>query len=181
LTIAKLLARRYQFDVGINDGEDAYALEDCFISSLSLSGSPGGIVTASISFVSHKEWASSILVDNAFIRDDEPLGYWYSGNTNVKDWTFSMNQATTPVYGNENAVDPLYIKVGLIDYSLEVSTYEAIIATSVINIKTSAFTLTGVTTSESFSFSGVSDLGGYNHTFETAADAATGSAGVIIT
>ncbi len=180
LTTATLLGRYYQFDVGIDDGEDAQLMEGCYVSSLSLSGAPGGLISASVSFVSANAPASSLSVANAFVRDDEPLGYWYSGNTDVRDWTFSMNQALTPMYGNQNSKTPLYIKVGMVDYSLSVTTFDAIQNHNVINIKTSSFTLTGVTTSEEYSFAGITDLGNYRHTFETAADATTGSGGIII-
>lgn len=181
LTTSTLLARRYQFDVGIHDGEDAEEMEDCFLSSMTLSGAPGGLVAASLSFVSANAAQSSVSVDNDFIRDDEPLGYWYSGATDVRDWTFTMNQAVTPVYGNEDTEAPRYINVGLVDYSLAVTTYEAVIAQTSIDIKTKTFTLTGVTTAEEYAFAGVTDLGNYRHTFETAADASTGSGAVIIT
>jgi hypothetical protein len=180
LTTSALLGRRYQFDVGIDDGEDAELMANCYLSSISLAGSPGGLVTASLSFVSATAPVSSIGVANAFLRDDEPLGYWYSGNTDVRDWTFTMNQATTPVYRNENSQSPRYIKVGMVDYSLAVTTFDAVIAHSTINIKTSSFTLTGVTTSSEYSFAGVTDIGTYRHTFETAASSAS-SGGIIIT
>ena len=179
LTTSTLLGRRYQFDVGINDGEDAELMEDCFLTTINLAGSPGGLVTASLSFISASEPASSISVANAFVRDDEPLGYWYSGNTDVRDWTFTMNQSAEPMYTNADTKAPRYIKVGLVDYSLAVTTYDAVIAHSTINIKTNSFTLTGVTTEEGYSFAGVTDLGNYRHTFETAADAAS-SGGIII-
>lgn len=180
LTTSTLLGRRYQFDVGINDGVDAELMANCYATSVSLSGAPGGLVTASISFISATAPVPSISVANAFIRDNEPLGYWYSGNTDVRDWTFSMSQSAEPVYRNENSQAPRYIKVGLIDYSLAVTTFDAVIAHSTINIKTSAFTLTGVTTSSEYSYGGLTDLGTYRHTFETAASS-SGSDGIIIT
>jgi len=180
LTTATLLGRRYQFDVGIDTGEDSQVLANCYATSISLSGSPGGLVNASISFIS-AEAPSAGAVANAFIRDDEPLGYWDSGNTDVRSWTFNMNQNASPVYGNINTTLPRYIKVGMVDYSLEVETFDAVIATSVINIKTSAFTLSGVTTSQGYAFAGITELGSYTHTFETAADATVGSGGIIIT
>jgi hypothetical protein len=181
LTTSTLMARRYKFDVGIDDGESAEEMADCFLTSMSLSGAPGGLVTASLSFISANAPQPSITVANAFIRDDEPLGYWYSGNTDVRDWTLTMNQVATPVYRNENGMDPRYIKVGLVDYSLSVTTFDAVIAHSTINIKTRTFTLTGATTSSEYSFAGVTDIGTYRHTFETAAAAASGSGGIIIT
>ena len=91
-----------------------------------------------------------------------------------------MNQMATPLYRNENSTSPRYIKVGLVDYTLSVTTFDAVIAHNVINIKTRTFTLTGVTTSSGYNFAGVTDLGTYLHTFETAASAAAGSGGTII-
>jgi hypothetical protein len=180
LTTSTLLGRRYQFDVGINDGESAEQMTDCYLTSITLSGAPGGLVDASISFISANAPASA-LVGNLFIRDDVPLGYWYSGNTDVREWSLTMNQNAVPVYGNENVLAPRYIKVGLVDYSLSVVTFDSIIAHNAVEIKTSTFTLTGVTTSGEYAFAGVTDLGNYRHTFETAADATAGSGGIIIT
>ncbi|MHA2067467.1 MAG: hypothetical protein ACXABY_24130 [Candidatus Thorarchaeota archaeon] len=179
LTTAKLFARRYQFDVGIHNGEVGEEMTGCYLTSLTVSGAPGGLVNASVSFVGATAPASAV-VTNAFIRDDEPLGYWYSGNVDVREWTLTMNQVANPVYINQDVVTPRYIKVGMVDYALDVVTFDNIIAYSNINIKTSAFTLTGVTASESYSFGGPAELGGYQHSFETAADATTGSGGIII-
>lgn len=180
LSTSALLGRYYNFDVGINDGESGELMQDCFVTSLSLSGAAGGLVTASLSFTSDKAPIPSIFVANAFLGDDEPLGYWYSGNTDVRDWTFSMNQAATPMYRNADTRAPRYIKIGMVDYSLSVTTFDQVIPYSTINIKTSAFSLTGVTTSSEYSFAGVTELGNYRHTFESAASAA-GSDGIIIT
>ena len=179
LTKTTLLGRRYQFNVGIDDGDKAEAMAGCFLTSISLSGAPGGLVSASLSFISANERQPSISVANAFLRDDEPLGYWYSGNTDVRDWAFTMNQAATPMYTNQNTMAPRYIKVGFVDYSLAVTTYDAVIAHNSISIKTNGFTLTGGTTEDGYAFSGVTDLGNYRHTFETAASSS--SSGIIIT
>lgn len=181
LTTSTLLGRRYQFDVGIHDGESAEIMEDCYLTSLNLTGAPGGLIAASVSFVSANAPQVSISVDNNFIRDDVPLGYWYSGNTDVRDWSFTMNQAVEPVYRNEDSMDPRYLKVGMVDYSLAVTTFDAVIAHNAIDIKTSTFTLTGVTVSSEYAFAGITDIGNYRHTFETAAAASSGSGGIIIT
>lgn len=180
LTVTKLLGRRYKFNIGIHDGESGQVLNDCYVSSLSLQGVVGGLVSAQLSVVSAKEPASGT-VANVFLRDDAPLGYWYSGNTAVRDWNFSFNQVVAPVYGNEDGKLPLYIKVGLVEYSLSCTTYESLQAHSVINISTKSFTLTGISSVKGYSFNGVTELGTYSHTFETAADATVGSGGVVIT
>jgi hypothetical protein len=180
LTTSKLLGRRYQFDVGINDGEDGWRMADCYLTNMSLTGSPNSIITASLSFSNTTGWASHA-VANGFIRDDEPLGYWYSGNTKVREWTFSFSQSVSPMYGNVNSTDPRYLKVGTVEYSLEVVTYDSIQTHSDINISTRTFTLTGVSTGRGFTFGGQTDLGAYRYSFTTAATASGGSDGVIIT
>jgi hypothetical protein len=120
---------------------------------------------------------------------DIPQGYWYSGNTNIKDWSLTMTQEAVPVYTNEDTAEPRYIRVGLIGYTLQVTTYEQLFpyapspvaGSDQIFITTSSFTLAGKLTSEGTSFNGPSELGGYVHTFETSASAASGSGAVIIT
>jgi hypothetical protein len=180
-TTSKLLSRGYSFDVGIHDGESAEEMSDCYVTGLTLSGAAEGIVTASISFVAASAPTASLSVANTFIRDQEPLGYWYSGNTDVRDWTLSMNQDASPVYMNESGgTDARYIKYGLFDFSLEVTTYEAVVAHSSVSVATSTFTLTGDTTGEGFAFTGVTELGAYTHVFETAADITVGSGDTII-
>lgn len=183
LTTTKLFSRKYKFNVGIHDGEDAEKILNCFVQQLSLSGAAEGIISATISFVSADSPTSS-LIANSFIRDtQDPLGYWYSGNTDVKDWSLTMNQAVTPVYLNSNTTEPRYIKCGLIDFNLSVTTYDSLRLHDSISVSTSSFTLTGNTTSSGFSFVGVNELGNYTHNFETSASigyAVGGSDGVII-
>jgi len=180
LTVFTLLQRFYEFDIGINDGDDSYAMSACKLTSLSLSGSPGGLITASISFSSiYSRSSSPILNDYILDSANIPLGYWWSGNTAVRDWSFSMNQPVTPMYRNENLTTPSYLKVGLVIYSLAATTYTDI-SSSLINIATKSFTLTGDTTSNAYSYGGQTDLGTFSHTFETAAVASAGSDGIII-
>jgi hypothetical protein len=197
LTISKLFARRYQFSFGFNDGEDSKGMEDCYVTSLTVSGSAGGLISASLSMVSASKWTqpAPITVPNSYIgfqggsTSNYPRGYWHSGNTNVKDWSLSMNQDAVPIYLNQDTPSPRYIRVGMISFSLQVSTYEELYPYSPdpttgsdnITILTSSFTLTGKLTNESASFNGPSDLGGYVHMFETAASASGGSGAVIIT
>lgn len=181
LTLGKLLRRGYTFDVGIDDGEDAYKMSDCKLTSLNLSGGAGGLLSASLSFMSVTDAQPSIAVLNDFIRDDEPYAYWYSGNTDVREWTFTLNQSLTPMYVNQDTMLPRYLKVGLIDFSLQVTTYEQLHAHSTIHIATSSFTLTGVTAGSGYSYGGITELGNYNHQFETAANITVGSGGTIIT
>lgn len=190
ITKQKLLKRRYKLKkVGINDGENVQVMDDCFLTSLSLSGSPGGIIEGSMSFTSaNAPYVPDSTISNEFIRHDmvdrenpkhEPLGYWYSGNTDVRDWTFTMNQNTQPVYGNTDGKSPLYIIVGLVTYTLSVTTYSQQ-QHDAIDIQTKNFTIKGATTSQEYAFGGPTDLGSYSHNFESAVDADTGSDAVVI-
>lgn len=174
-----LFKRRYCFDVSLFDGVDGYTMENVYLTSMTLSGSPGGIITASLSFTGPNEWQSDTVTHN-FIRDEEPLAYWWSGNTDVSDWTLTLNQDVQPVYSNEDTMDPRYMRIGLWDFSLDVSTYETLRQHEFIVVKTKKFTLTGNTSSEGYSYNGATSIGTYKHVFESGALAADGSSGSVI-
>lgn len=174
-TTSKLLCRRYKFSVGIHDGEDHQTMANCYANSVSLNASPGGLIAASVSFMGPTAPSAVTSVANSYTGfvagspDSRPTGYWYSGNTNVRDWSLTMTQDVIPVYGNKSGMDPLYLRVGLVNYSLQVTTFEQLYAYTTISIITDTFTLAGATTARGYSFGGQNDLGHYTHTFETAA------------
>jgi hypothetical protein len=178
LTTTTLLHRFYSFGMAINDGNTGFNLSGCNLTSLSLSGDPAGLITATVGGMS-LTGISSGGGSNAYIFDDVPLGYWWSGNTAVRNWSFSMSQDVTPVYSNQNIMTPRYLKVGLVSYTLDVTTYTTA-NLDTINIATKTFTLTGDTTGYGYIYGGQTDLGTYSHTFETAAVASAGSSGIII-
>lgn len=183
--LTRLFERRYSFIVGINDGEDSYTMSDCYISGISLSGAPAGLISASVSFVSSDGKTAAAVANNYILNyntdpTNKPAAYWWSGNTDVRDWSLNFSQDAVPVYSNEDEVDPRYIKVGLISYSLQVVTYSELDHDD-IEIITKSFTLTGDTNSKGYTFNGPTDLGMYSHSFETAADATVGSDDIIIT
>jgi hypothetical protein len=200
LTTSKLFKRRYEFTMAFNDGETVKGLTNCFVTSLTVSGAAGGLMTATLAVVSASA-PSTPLVANAYIgfqgntgwsSNNFPMGYWYSGNTNVKDWSLTMTQEANPVYLNQDVMTPQYIKVGLVSYSLQVTTYEQWYApgytppdpnvgTDTIKISTSSFTLHGNVTGENATYNGPSELGGYVHTFESAARTNYLSSDTIIT
>lgn len=197
LTTVKLFSRRYSFTVGFNDGETSKGLTNCFVTSLAVSGTAGGLMSATLAVISASAPSTPIVSNNyigfqgntGWSADDFPLGYWYSGNTNVKDWSLTMTQEASPVFLNQDVVTPRYIKVGLISYSLQVTTYEQLYpyvpsptgGTDEIKISTSSFTLNGNVTGENATYNGPSELGGYVHTFETAARTTYSSDDSIIT
>jgi len=195
-TTAKMFNRGYKYAVTVFTGEEGQYLANCYTTSLSISGSPGGLIAGSLSFVSdtipfrvyigpsgEPRGPGHIIIPASFIRDtDSPLGYWYSGNTDVRDWTLNLNQAVTPVYINDPSGTqfPRYLKVGLWDLSLEVVTYEAVREHAAISIVSDTFTITGNSAGQGFNFNGPADLGTFRHVFESAADIAVGSQDPII-
>lgn len=178
LTTSRLLKRGYTFDMGIHDGENSWVMEDCLVTGLDLSGSPGGLLAATLSVVGPETWATGAVTNDYILQDanEIPLAYWYSGATEVRDWNFSFAQDVSPVYGNTSGTDPIYLKVGLAGYTLSTTTY-SVQTHSTIDIYTSSFTLSGSTTSQGFAYQGVTELGNYTYTFETSASISYGSGG----
>ena len=182
-----LLRRAFEFDVGVDDGNVAFVMQKCKVSSLSLSGTAGGLVTASVSVTAPAAEAAGS-VSNLFIRDDpskgDLVGYWWTGagsGLKAKSWTFSMNQEITSAYGNKNETKPLYLRIGQAEYALEVESYTPAFGDSdVVYIATSSFTLTGSTSETGFQFNGVTELGTYRYAFVSGSDTGK-SDGVVIT
>jgi hypothetical protein len=188
VTTNGLLERYFKFDVGINDGVQDWMMKDCKLTSLSVSGAVDGLLNAQISFISlAREVYESVA--NVFIRDTAtPIGYWYSGTDSgsgqpddIKDWTLTMNQEATLIYKNDDTVEPAYIKVGLVNYALSVTSYKALNAPDTVRIETKSFTLTGETTGRGFAYGGLTDLGTYSYTFETGSNTKSDSLVISVT
>jgi hypothetical protein len=169
----RMFQRGRSFDVLMVDGVNGAMLRECYVTSVSASGSVGGIVTGSISFISANEW-DDYSGSGRFMREDDLVGYWSSGNDNVRDWSVNFSQAVEPVFLNENTPFASYMKYGLCDISLEMTTYERIIHDSV-TIAAGHITLTGIVTAEGYNYSGSSDVGTYSHSFSAVAELAQGS------
>ena len=169
LTKNTLLSRWYDFDVAINDGNEGYKMAGCKVTSLSLTGAAGGLITASVSFSGLTGFASDGST-GSFIRDSSPAGYWRAGSSGlkVKSWTLSMNQEIVASYGNLDSQEPLYLRVGLVDYTLDVESYDPGGAdVNTVSIVGVGFSLTGKTSDSGYQYNGVTDLGTYKHMFVT--------------
>ena len=100
----------------------------------------------------------------------------------IKDWNLTMSQESELVYKNSNSMEPAYIKVGGVIYTLTVTSYQNLFpagTTQAILLYTGIFTLTGRPTSRGFSFGGVTDVGAYSYTFETSSQTGASNAVVI--
>lgn len=180
-SLTKILKRGYKFNFEIFDGESGERLTDCFLSSLDLSASEGSLISGSISVVTPNQPQSFTVGTGSFYRDKIPLGYWESGNTNVRDWSLSISQDTNPVYANSSSQYPKYIRYGAWSITLQVTTYEQVYEHENILIGTRNVTLAGVTSGSSYTYNGVDDFGNYSHTFESSADITVGSDDSVLT
>jgi hypothetical protein len=165
LSAGRLFRRGYQFDVVMNDGTNGAVSRTCYATSVSASGSVGGLLSASVSFVSGKEFSAGGGT-GIFMRENEPVGYWASGGGNIRDWSLSFSQPVDPQYLNGDDMWPLYMKVGICDATLEIGSYDRTFENTVI-IATAGATITGYVGSDGYSFNGASDVGTYRHSFLT--------------
>lgn len=180
LSASRLIQRGDSFSLGIHDGKRGQNLTNCMMQSLTIAGSAGGLITCNLQALSSSAPVVGS-VTNAFIRDQEPYGYWYSGNANVREWTLSISQALNPVYTNENETYPRYLRYGLLEISLDVTTYEQLQAYEEIYIATGLYTLLrGATTSQGYNYGGQTELGYYTHRFDASARASIGSSDAVI-
>lgn len=166
MNTVRLFKRGYKFSVRMFDGLKGYSLDSCYLNSASLSGSAGGLITASLSFTSICEIQQN---NNSatWIRDEQPLGYWASGNINVRDWSLNFSQNVEPVFCNGTGSEYAhYMKIGEIEMSLDITTYERIYRYSTIRISMSGgISIIGQTKSEGYNFNGAGDLGTFSHSF----------------
>jgi len=167
-----LLKRNTEFDVYIGDGIKAWKMTKCKYSSLSLSGSVSSLMSCNISFMSHNPIEESG-TSPTYIRDDRLIAYWETGNIDISDWSLSISQDVQPRYGNTNSVWPLYLRAGLWEMGLDVTTYEQLRAHDTVNIKTKSFKITGISASSGYSFNGIDQFGTYQHRFESSAPVGT--------
>jgi hypothetical protein len=112
------------------------------------------------------------------------LAYWYSGGAaddDIKDWSLSVSQAATPMFGNIAGKQPLYIRIGAWEASLTVNTYLALKELEAVKIATKTVTITAGQQKSKVFTQAPSDVDTYSHTFEAMLDPAGGSSGDIIT
>jgi len=177
--VENLLTRGVEFNVSFGDGDNGVggSLSGCYVTSLSFSGSSNGLVTASVSFVSSEPFSggTSIAPD----VDEEPIGYWKSGDGLTRDWSLSMNCNVQPMYANTSSTWPGYMKVGTVDYSLSITSYDQIGTGDSISIGIGSKTIRGVKSGEGTSFNGSGDFGTYTSTFESTSGP-SGSGDVLI-
>jgi len=187
-----LVSRGAVFKVGLYDGENGMEMEKCYVTSISMNGSPSGFITASVGFSSAFP-ASKADGGSANNRDgftENIIPYWWSGNSYVRDWSFSFNQQVVPKFANKNsyllqnegilASSPLYLFIGEIDCSLDFTTFVPLV-TDTVSVASSGFRIVGRTNGSSYGFAGQNDLGTYKYSIVSSAIGTNDSAVLTIT
>ena len=178
--LKQLMERGAKFSVTMCDGAFGMSMRDCLVSSISLSGSPSGLLSGSMSFVSDKpasKTTNSAVNNSRDVFTSDIIPYWWSGQTYARDWSFTFTQSVSPRYGNKNiynmvgdgilASSPLYIFVGEIEASMDFTTFVPLV-TDTVNIANSSFRITGRISSTGYQAAGQSDLGMYKYSITSA-------------
>lgn len=169
-SVKDILKRGQTFDVSLYDGVYGRSMTDCYATSISLSGSPAGLITATIAFMSTNPATKTTNVGNTNYSDifsTDFIPYWWSGNSYVRDWTFTFNQSVTPKFSNLNlykmtnegvlASSPNYLFIGEIDCSLDFTTFCPLVSDKVY-IANSSFKINGRTNSTGYTMGSFNDL-----------------------
>lgn len=173
--------RRYPLSVKLCDGEHSREMTDCYATSVTLSGSPSGVLNGSINFMGPSPAVPGSNSSTENERDsftNTLIPYWWSGNSYVRDWTFTYNQNVIPKFCNKTrgfykstdegilAVSPTYLFVGEIDITLDFTTFCPMV-TDTVNISNRSFKIIGRTTSSGYNMGGANDLGTYKYSISS--------------
>lgn len=171
---SNFIKRNSVFDVVLCDGNKSYSAPSAKWSSITISASPNALVTCSVSFsytnsksdnfITHS--SSKISVD----FDDPLLSYWFTGEEEVESFTLTFNKNLTPVYANGSPNNPLYLREGLINATMQVSAWDTWLSHQSLKIadKTVSFS-EAVQENTTFSYGGLNSTGTHSYTLKCVA------------
>lgn len=163
------------FNIDLHDGNKAYNIKKCYLTSFSFSLSPRSIVSCSLSYVSNNDLSddiSSTFIPK-FLNDDsfKLIKYWNVGNTGVESLTFNFNLDVSPERLNTFPVSvagkiavsnvlPTYFRCGNISISLSLSSWDDWIYYKSFRVGIKTITFKELATTEmSFTHNGQNDTG----------------------
>lgn len=122
-------------------------LEECQMESITIRSGMKQLVQGSISFKSAQEWQPagfSPLLTRAAV-----VPYWATGNTKVKDWSITINNALKPIYKNDlSDKRPRYLRVGKTQGSVQITTLGGLRYHDAIAFGLGTLTVTAVVTEQ---------------------------------
>lgn len=179
--IRDLMTRNHRFGVTMYDGQFGMSMTNCAVESISMSGAPAGLISASVNFSSDtpaNKLNSSFSINCRDCFIGEIIPYWWSGNSYVREWTLTFNQSVAPRFANLNkysaslqsegilASSPLYLFVGEIDVRLDFTTFCPLV-TDTVHVSTDSFQIVGRTTGSGYTLSGQNELPTYKYSISS--------------
>lgn len=131
--------RDTKFQVSMYGNDSGWLMKDCVAQTISLNGSPSGLVTGSISYMSDSP-ANLTVLGETDARDDFSamlVPYWHTGANLVRDWSLSFSLNVIPKHCNGDeaksyglfgikAHSPKYLFLGETQYDLNFSCFQKI-------------------------------------------------------
>jgi hypothetical protein len=129
--------RAEKFQVSMFGNDAGWIMSDCVAQTISLNGSPNGLVTGSLSFISDSP-ANMTYMGEINARDEfsaNLIPYWHTGAYLARDWSLSFSLNVTPKHcnGDESksyglfgikAHSPKYLFLGECQYDLSFSCFQ---------------------------------------------------------
>ena len=174
------------FDVQFYDGRKTCTVRNCSWNSFSVSGQPNSTVSASIGYQSTNGYLNDLdvksgsLKDYSFDSDDLLIPYWQTGAAGMVDFTLSFDRSITPMYLNNTFKGPSYLKVGMLNVSVQMTTMDYIekMTGKSLSIRIGPKTVSlnkRVLTSVDYNMSTLSDVGMKSYSWTSISDNAATS------
>jgi hypothetical protein len=165
--------RSTKFQVSMYGNDSGWVMTDCVANTISLNGSPNGLVTGSISYMSDSPAKLTVLGDtnNRDGFSETLVPYWHTGANLVRDWSLSFSLNVIPKHCNGDeaksyslfgikAHSPKYLYLGETQYDLNFSCFEKL--TNTYNVKLGGGQIfscsTYVVTGSALSIGGAGDI-----------------------
>jgi hypothetical protein len=170
--------REFKYQIRMSGNDSGWSMQECVIQSISLSGSPNGLVSGSLTF------ASALPPTMFFLSEEDKrdlfsaglVPYWHTGWDLVRNWSLDFSLATIPKHSNGDvarsyglfgikAHSPKYLYLGECLYNLKFSCFQKI--TSGFTVKLGADRIFScrdyVVVDNSFSVGGAEDINIFNY------------------
>jgi len=125
-------SRGVPFTTAIQQGLPGDLLSDCYLESLSLSGSAHSIAKYSLSGKCTSYPVSSSAI--AQLQHPNPIPGWATGAYLATSWDISVSVPLTPMWRNDQRALPAYYRAGSSQYSMSVTTVCALQEHSMVSI-----------------------------------------------
>ena len=120
------------FDVQFYDGRKTCTVRNCAWNNFSINGQPNSAVSVSLGYQTTNGYMEDLdvktgsLKDYSFDSDDLLIPYWQTGAPGIVDFSLSFDRSITPMYLNNTFKGPSYLKVGMMNVTVQLTTMDYI-------------------------------------------------------